>query len=368
VIGRELGAWRVEALLGRGGMGAVYRASDRSGASVALKVMAARDQLEARARERFEQEAALLASLRHPNVVAVVGGLASDGEHAFYAMELVLGRSLAAVIAERGRLEPGAAVAVMLEVLAGLEAAHTAGIVHRDVKPSNVLIDKTGRVKVVDFGLARVLDATRLTVSGQTLGTPAYMSPEQANALPADARSDVYAAGVVLFELLTGKPPFVADSPLAVLRQHVEARVPALSPEIAPELAAFVARSLAKDPAARFADASEQRRALEALGVARRETLVELAGAAETTALPPTPTPAPKRSPRALVLVLVLVLGFLGVALLRPSGREVSLETTDGDTLRGALVTIDREGAHLRLGDGTERMVPRDRIARLVYR
>jgi serine/threonine-protein kinase len=400
VIGRTLGPYRIEALLGRGGMGTVYRAAvSATGEQVALKVLASDAALDARATERFRQEAELLAALRHPNIVTIRGELSREGEHAFYAMELVEGRSLAKVLLERGRLESEAAVALAHAILEGLEAAHASGVIHRDVKPSNVLLARDGSVRVVDFGLARALDATRLTLSGQALGTPAYMSPEQANAQPLDPRTDVYSAGVLLWELLAGKPPFAEGSPLAILRQHVEAPVPPLPVPVAPGLEGVVRQALSKDPNRRFATAGQFGSALAALGLASREVvLAELAGVAETAVLASGPAagstvgearglaepetrsrmapsvtrpPGRRRGFFVVVLVAAVVLGLAGLVARSwfvPARPLVRIETTDGNAIEGRLLQLDRDGARVESLDGTERSVPRARIRRLAYR
>ncbi|MGE0710106.1 MAG: protein kinase [Planctomycetota bacterium] len=282
MIGTLLGDYRLLEKLGQGGMGSVYLAEDSAGERVALKVLAAGASDEA-ARARFRQEAEVLERLDHPGIVRPRGALQLEGERCYYAMELVEGLDLSRLVAARGGLPPAEALALVAAALEGLGAAHAAGIVHRDLKPTNLLVDAAGRVKLCDLGLARALDMTRLTTSGTVLGTPAYMSPEQARGEEESARSDLYSLGVVLYELLAGALPFTAKSPLAVLRMHTDvAPEPpsAQRPGLPPSLDAPVLRALAKDPAARFASAEEMRAAL----LLARAGL-EQAGV-ETTALP----------------------------------------------------------------------------------
>ncbi len=217
-----LGEYRLEGRLGRGGMGTAYRGRGPDGEVVAVKVLADDLVADAAARRRFEKEASVLARLRHPRIVSARTGLLEDGGRLFYAMELVEGSDLSEVLARRGSLPLRRALGLLSDVLAALEFAHGHGILHRDVKPSNVFVLPSGRAKLGDFGLARADGATRLTETGTALGTPEYMAPEQAEGEAGEPRTDVYAAGIVLWELLAGRPPFTADKPLAVLRCQVD--------------------------------------------------------------------------------------------------------------------------------------------------
>ncbi len=252
--------YAVEARIARGGMASVYLAVDRRlDRRVAVKVMHPGLADDHDFVARFNREARAAASLSHPDVVAVYDQ-GTDAGHAFLVMEYVPGATLRSVLRERGRLTPGEALAVMDHVLAALGAAHHAGLVHRDVKPENVLITADARVKVADFGLARAIAETTLTGSGGLLlGTVAYLAPEQVERGVSDARTDVYSAGVMLYELLTGRPPFTGDTPIAVAYQRVREPVPAPSasaPGVPPEIDRLVAAATALDPADRPADAS----------------------------------------------------------------------------------------------------------------
>src|SRR3954449_7662081 len=207
------GRYAVEARLAHGGMSTVYVATDvRLERRVAVKVMHAGLAEDPDFVAPFNREARAAARLSHPNAVAVYDQ-GQDGGHVFLVMEYVDGATLRDVLRQRGRLSPGEALAVMDHVLAALGAAHAAGLVHRDIKPENVLVTADGRVKVADFGLARAIAGTTVTTDDSVLmGTAAYLAPEQFEHGTADERSDVYSAGVLLFELLTGSTPFEADS------------------------------------------------------------------------------------------------------------------------------------------------------------
>ncbi|MDH2428697.1 Stk1 family PASTA domain-containing Ser/Thr kinase [Sphaerisporangium sp. TRM90804] len=261
LVGRLLdGRYRVESRVARGGMAAVYLALDiRLDRTVALKVMHRNLAEDPDFVRRFIGEAKSVASLSHPNVVHVFDQ-GTDGEHVYLSMEYVPGRTLRDVLRERGRLPAREALEIVIPVLAALGAAHQAGMVHRDVKPENVLLTDDGRVKVVDFGLARAIEGgNHHTRTGVMIGTIAYMSPEQVTAGLADARSDVYAAGVMLFELLTGQQPYQAETPMSVAYRHVHDRVPApstLVPSTPPQLDTLVLCATDRDPAGRPADAT----------------------------------------------------------------------------------------------------------------
>jgi eukaryotic-like serine/threonine-protein kinase len=270
-IGQLLdGRYLVESQLARGGMAAVYLGRDvRLDRTVALKI--AHPEL-ARDREftdRFIGEARAVARLSSPNVVAVFDQ-GSTGDINYLAMEYVPGPTLRELLNARGRLSPRESLDILEGVLSGLAAAHDAGIIHRDVKPENVLLGTGTTVKVVDFGLARAAAGMRNTRTGLLIGTAAYLAPEQVSSNASDARTDVYAAGVMLYEMLTGTQPHTGDTPLAVAYKHVNAAVPApssLVPDLPPALDALVALSTNRDPALRPPDAGHF---LHAIGQVRR--------------------------------------------------------------------------------------------------
>jgi beta-lactam-binding protein with PASTA domain len=272
LVGRVLdGRYHVVSRLARGGMATVYEAVDaRLDRTIALKVMHANLADDDEFVSRFIREAKSAARLSHPNVVAVYDQGADDG-HVFLAMEHVPGRTLRDLLRDRGRLSPRQALDVLEPILAALGAAHQAGIVHRDVKPENVLLSDDGRVKVADFGLARAIaSATSHTNSGILLGTVGYLSPEQVERGIADPRSDVYAAGILLFEMLTGDKPYDGETAIQVAYRHVHDDVPPPSSVVRglpAELDALVRRATIRDPDQRPADA---RRFLTEVVAARR--------------------------------------------------------------------------------------------------
>jgi eukaryotic-like serine/threonine-protein kinase len=259
LVGQVLdGRYRVESRIARGGMATVYLARDiKLGRAIALKVMHANLAQDDEFVRRFIGEAKSAAALSHPNVVAVYDQ-GTDRQYVFLAMEYVPGRTLRDLLTEQGRLGPRQALSIMQPMLAALGAAHRAGLVHRDVKPENVLLTDDGQVKVADFGLARAESASKQTKTGMIIGTVGYMAPEQVLSGHADSRSDVYAAGIMLFELLTGYQPHQAESPLAVAYKHVNEVVPlpsSILPGIPPQLDALVATATSHDPSRRPADA-----------------------------------------------------------------------------------------------------------------
>ncbi len=311
------GRYRLEQVIGRGGMSTVYRATDLSlDRTVAVKVA-----LDPQAEEnpvyvaRFKREARAAAALNHSGAVTVFDA-GADGPTRYIVMEFVDGRSLADILREQDParpLEPRRAARIAEQIADTLVAAHAAGIVHRDIKPGNVMVEAADRVKVLDFGIARTSDAVALTRTASVLGTAPYMAPEQAMGNPADARSDIYSLGCVLFEMLTGEPPFMADVAAAVLHQHVHVQPKAPSernPAVPPALDALVLEMLAKAPNDRPQTAAEVRDRLAAFETGARTgptapltaaTEVLAAAAADAAAVPQiatvqqTPTVPPDR-------------------------------------------------------------------------
>ncbi len=309
LTGLELGGCRIEGKLGQGGMGAVYKAHHIAlDIPVAVKVLPpylAASQ--PRFVERFVREARAAARLQHQNIVGVMNVGEEKGLH-FIVMQYVDGETLQARIAARGRLPPAEAAHVAEQLCAALDVAQRHGIVHRDVKPDNVMIDRFGVTRLADLGLAKDLDAdSRLTASGLGMGTPHYMSPEQAvNARAADHRSDLYSLGCTMYEMLTGRAPYDGDSGFAILTQHSNAPIPDAReavPEIPEELAALVRRMMAKKPEERPQSAGE------VLAELRRMTPSVGAGGNGTTP----PRAVSRRASRALH-VAAAVLGLLAVA------------------------------------------------------
>ncbi|HLQ54239.1 MAG TPA: protein kinase, partial [Streptosporangiaceae bacterium] len=254
------GRYRVGARIARGGMATVYLGSDtRLERTVALKIAHPELANDADFVRRFIDEARSVARLSSPNVVAVYDQ-GADGDILFLAMEYVPGRTLRELLTERGRLGPREALDIIEGVLTGLSAAHASGIIHRDVKPENVLLTAGHAVKVADFGLARAAAKAGRTQTGMIIGTAAYLAPEQVSHRISDARTDVYASGVMLFELLTGVQPHTGATPLAVAYKHVNEVVPApsgITPGLPPALDALVALATSRDPDLRPADAGQ---------------------------------------------------------------------------------------------------------------
>jgi eukaryotic-like serine/threonine-protein kinase len=274
------GRYRLDRLLGEGGMASVWQAHDeRLGRDVAIKVVRP-DATDPAAVARFDREARVVAGLRHPGVVLVHDYGVDDGSP-FLVMELLPGPSLARVVADEAPLEVGRATAYVREAAAALATAHAAGVVHRDVKPGKLVLDAHGRVRVVDFGIARAereTDAT-LTAAGHVVGSAAYLAPEQAAGGPVDHRADLYSLGCVLVDLLTARPPFTGDSPVAVAAQHLHADPPDLAvlrPDVPTALARLTQDLLSKEPGRRPATAQE---VVERLG--------EVATADDATAMVP---------------------------------------------------------------------------------
>lgn len=262
------GRYLVQSRIASGGTSTVYRGLDtRLDRPVAVKVMDTRYAGDDQFLTRFQREARAVARLKDPGLVAVYDqGL--DARHPFLVMELIEGGTLRELLAERGPMPPYAAAAVLRPVLGGLAAAHRAGLVHRDVKPENVLISDDGDVKIADFGLVRAVAAAGITSTSVILGTAAYLSPEQVRHGDASPRGDVYSAGILTYELLTGRTPFTGDSPLSIAYQRLDTDVPPPSAQIdgvPPQFDEFVERATARDPADRYADAIEMGAELDAI-------------------------------------------------------------------------------------------------------
>ena len=269
--------YTVQALLGEGGMGLVYRAVDVEGRPVAIKRLHAAVAGSPDLAARFEREAAAHSMLSHPNITALHAVGVTDDGGMFFVLEYVEGHDLATELND-GALAPARAVELTKQLLSGLHHAHQFGMVHRDLKPENVLIAQTEhgeQVKLIDFGLVKLLtdvlgsdECQRLTRTGMVFGTPQYMSPEQMRGDPLDARSDLYAVGIMLFEMLTGQRPYEHEEVTELWRAHLYDPIPSLASMGGPddaELDAIVQTLLAKQPDERFANAAAARRALDSL-------------------------------------------------------------------------------------------------------
>lgn len=326
--------YRVQSLIGEGGMARVYRAEDSVlGRTVAVKVLRehlARDQ---GLLARFRDEARAAASLTHPNIVAIYDVGVQDDLH-YIVMEYVDGPTLKDLISTSAPLPINRAVALALQILSALDLAHRRGIVHRDVKPQNVLLTADGQAKVTDFGIARQIAAASLTQTGEVFGTAYYLAPERANGQNATAASDVYSVGVMLYEMLSGRLPFTGDSPIEVALKHIQQLPPSLqaaNPSVPPALQAVVFRALAKDPSQRFASAGAMAQALQdydrssaattaALSVVGRQAPAAAPAAAAVARQAP---PARKADARGFnwLLFLLLMATVMLLALLVPMGR-----------------------------------------------
>ena len=284
----DAGRYRLDSRIATGGMGEVWRGTDTVlHREVAVKLLKTEYADDATFRSRFETEARHAASLHHPNVAAVFdfgeaeAGDGSGVHRSYLVMELVDGQPLSALLTPGQPLDPDATRELLGQAASALGAAHAAGIVHRDVKPANLLVTPDRTVKITDFGIAHAADGVALTQTGQVMGTPQYLSPEQAQGTTATPASDVYSLGVVAFECLAGRRPFVAETAVATALAHLREPVPDLPADVPADLAAVVHRCLAKAPEERYADGGE-------LAAALRDPASAVAAAGATTAVPAT--------------------------------------------------------------------------------
>ena len=318
--------YRVIGLLGTGGMARVYRARDELlGREVALKVLSERLSSDRSFVERFRREAQNAAGLNHPNIVALYDYGDEDNRY-FIVMELIEGRSLSEVLDEDGALMPERAAEIARDTANGLGRAHEAGIVHRDIKPHNIMITNNGQTKVTDFGIARALggdaEAT-MTQTGMVIGTAAYLSPEQAQGNPVDARSDVYSLGCVLHETLTGDAPFSGDTPLSIAYKHVREtpeRASAVNSDVPEALDAIVMKAMSKNPDNRYANANEMAEDLDRFLAGQRVNATPFLAATGTQVLSETQVfddyPEEEKSKTGkYILITLLVLGLLALGV-----------------------------------------------------
>ncbi len=363
------GRYEVLSRIGTGGMADVYLARDQLlGRQVAVKLLHLRFAEDQEFVERFRREASSAAGLSHPNVVAIFDRGEWDGTY-YIAMEHLPGRSLKAVVREQGPLDPAAAIDIVIQILTAARFAHRRGVIHRDLKPHNVILDEEGRAKVTDFGIARA-GASDMTLTGSIMGTAQYLSPEQAQGHAVSAASDLYAVGIVLYELLTGAVPFDGETAVTIALKQVSLAPPApseLNPTVGPALDAVVLRALAKDPAERFADADEFIAALEHV----RNGLLGESGGSPIPSRGNGPVPATATSALLLApaserggedgrqdtarrrrwwwiggaVALALVAGGVALALLLPSSkREVTVPDVTGHTEALAEATLKGQG------------------------
>jgi protein kinase-like protein len=348
--GTEIAGCRIEAVAGRGGMGVIYRATEVGlGRPVAVKLIAAERASDEAFRFRFERESRLTASIDHPNVIPVYAAGEEEGV-LYLVMRYVAGTDLRSLLREEIRLPPERAAAIVSQVAAGLDAAHAAGLVHRDVKPANVLIDEGGHVYLSDFGITRTVDGdTHLTDSGEWVGTVDFMAPEHLQGRDTDARSDVYALGCVLYTALTGTPPFRRDTAAQTITAHLHDRPPRPSRTegVSEAFDRVIGRALAKQPAGRYPSAGDLARAATAAAQGEAVTESERSVARGQAAPHEAPTattptrlvdpatkvaPAPPdykvtRSRRGRGVLAALA----GVAALAAAGAGIGLAVSGGD-------------------------------------
>jgi eukaryotic-like serine/threonine-protein kinase len=271
-IGQLLdGRFRIDAAIGRGAMAEVYQALDlQTSAFVALKVLRHTAVEDAVSLARFAREAEVQGKLRHRNVAALLATGVTDKHEPYLALELLRGKSLRSVLKAEGRIQPRRAASYAFQALQGLAAVHEAGVLHRDLKPANIMLEPSpgpvDRVVLIDFGFATFEGSAKLTLQGTVVGSLTYIAPERLRGEPTDQRADLYAIGVILYELLAGRPPFTAADDFDLIEQHLHVHPPRLQsidPELPAALDDVLGRALEKQPAQRFGDALEMAAALE---------------------------------------------------------------------------------------------------------
>lgn len=354
LIGKTIGQYRIISEIGRGGMAIVYKA-EQAGLNrfVALKVLFPNLTGDSASVERLQREARAAAGLDHPNIVDIYEVGEQDGLH-YIAMKFAEGRPLDVILAQEKTLPPERILRILAQIASALDYAHRRNLVHRDIKPSNILVGPGDRVLLTDFGLVKALDATTLTSSGALVGTPIYMSPEQARGLETDYRADIYSVGVICYEMLAGRPPFQGN-PLSIILAHASQEPPPLRtfrPDLSPQVEAVVRKALAKEPAERYTTVSEF------VAMLRRALLPDAAvtpvpaGTTETKP-PATPTPMPRASAPArrtpywaigIIALILVVAATLFLLRARPYTPGMVPATASSETFApgptGVLVAL----------------------------
>jgi len=394
------GRYELSHLVARGGMAEVYRAHDRLlDRPVALKVLFPELSVDRAFVERFRREAQAAANLSHPNIVPVFDW-GEDGGTYFIVMEFIDGRALSSILRTAGPMHPDRAAEIGADVAIALAYAHRHGVIHRDVKPGNVLITEDGIVKVTDFGIARAINTEEsLTQTGAVMGTATYFSPEQAEGMGVDARSDIYSLGVVLFEMVTGRPPFMGDTPVAVASKHVRENPPTpreINPSVPPDLEAIILKCLAKSPEYRYATGDDLRvdllrfREGRAVGAVAPPMMAAPTMMGTTQALPYSGTQTlaqvagghdveePERSRTGLyagllavlLVALAVVVVFLGQSLgwwhIGSGSNTVTLPDVAGQTVTEAEHTLHGDGLKTTVLSDQQSSVPNTRVIRTV--
>lgn len=293
MIGRVIGTYKIQSKIGEGGMGAVYKGVDTMlDREVAIKALKPELASQTSIVERFRSEAVTLAKLHHPNI-ATLYSLLRDGDELYMVLEYVRGQSLDEILSRRGALPAEEVIPVFCQILDGINHAHEFGIIHRDIKPANMMLTENGTLKVLDFGIARLLGSNRMTRAGSIIGTLEYMAPEQVRGLETDARSDTYSLGMMLYEVLTGKTPFDTENEFELMKLQTESLPPmprSINPTITEEVQAAILRAIQKDPEHRFQTAGDFREALLDAGYAENGVLRRITGPGR--AIPLTQPPA----------------------------------------------------------------------------
>ncbi len=358
---KQIGKYRLLKKIGEGGMGEVYLArNEETGREVALKILPSELTRNTQYIERFRREATAVAKLEHPHIIKVYEIDEQDGVH-FFSMEYLGGLTLRSFIDQSGRIPIPEAVAIITDIAGALEYAHSQGIIHRDVKPDNIIADESGAFKVMDFGIARMEEGTQLTVTGSIMGTPDYMSPEQASGKKVDLRADIYSLGIVFYEMVTGRLPFSGKTAVEVLQMHLKQAPESpktINPDIPGRLASVINKMLEKQPADRYASF---RHVTNAIGQAVPRTMRAAAEAPARTIMLKQPRKAERPPPRvrerivlqtparvraALALSIIANLALFGYLLFRPAG------ITGVDQMQPALFIGGRTFAPPAISDG----------------